>query len=251
MRESLQNLINDADSVRHLRFFSIAQTPIILARITNRPEDFYISLVGELFRCIRAPETSRADWAQLGNAFLQFAAETSDDQLRQYGVSKEDSILFAAAAFYFGDYPASACLAMRRGARPLDNQSLYAGCFDFLARPTELRSHIAIAARESLRIGDLQRLDQLVENSQIAVRDALREGPVTWIAATLLYRLLAGFHLTNLRAILPNGYDEVWTPLCVLLARRKRFGGGFLRGRSGGGACRYSGPWAVPGRGRP
>ncbi|HCJ51410.1 MAG TPA: DEAD/DEAH box helicase [Gallionella sp.] len=221
MKESLQNWINDADSVRHLRFFSIAQVPILLARITNRPEDFYISLVGELFRCIRTPETSRADWAQLGNAFLQFSAETSDDQLRQYGVSKEDSILFAASAFYFGDYPASACLTMRRGTRPLDNQSLYAGCFDFLARPIELRSQIAIDARESLRIGDLQRMDQLVENSQIAVRDALREGPITWIAATLLYRLLAGFRLTNLRAVLPNGYDEVWTPLVESLINRQ------------------------------
>lgn len=221
MRASLQDWINDADSVRHLRFFSIAQMPIQLARITNRPEDFYISLVGELFRCINTPDTARSDWAQLGNAFLQFAAETSDEQLRQYGVSKEDAILFASSSFYFGDYPASACLAMRRGMRPLDNQSLRAGCFDFLARPIELRSQIAIDARESLRSGGQARMDQLVNNSLNAERSALTEGPGVWIAAKLLHRLLTSFRLSNLRAVLPSGQDEFWTPLVESLINRQ------------------------------
>jgi hypothetical protein len=63
--------------------FLIAQMPIHLARITNRPEDYYISLVGELFKSLSEPEMSRSDWAQSGNAFLQFSAETSDQQLIQ------------------------------------------------------------------------------------------------------------------------------------------------------------------------
>lgn len=221
MRATLQDWINDADSVRHLRFFSIAQMPIQLARITNRPEDLYISLVGELFRCIDAPETDRSDWAQLGNAFLQFAAETSDEQLTQYGVSKDDATLFAAASFYFGNYPASAYLAMRRSMRPLDNQGPRAGCFDFLARPTELRSQVATDAREALRTGDPQRMDQLVDTSLVAVRNSLQEGPEAWIAAKLLHRLLAGFRLSNLRAVLPNGQDEFWTPLVESLIGRQ------------------------------
>lgn len=221
MRAALQNWINDADSVRHLRFFSIMQMPIQLARITTRLEDYYISLVGELFRCIDLPETSRSDWAQLGNAFLQFSAETSDEQLMQYGVSKEDATLFAAASFYFGDYPASACLAMRRGGRPSENQSLRAGCFDFLARPAELRAQTAIDARELLRIGDQQQLDSLAQNSLIAERRALHEGAGAWIAAKLLSRLLERFRQTNLRAVLPNGHLEFWTPLINSLIDRQ------------------------------
>ena len=195
--------------------------PIHLAHVTNRPEDFYISLVGELFRCINALEASRSDWAQLGNAFLQFSTETSDEQLKKSGISKEEATLFAASSFYFGDYPASACLAMRRGTRPLDNQSTRAGCFDFLARPTELHSQVAIDAREALRVGDLQQMDLLVHNSLIEVRSALLEGPSAWIAAKLLHRLLTGFRVSNLRAVLPNGHDEFWTPLVESLISRQ------------------------------
>lgn len=221
MRATLQDWINDADGVRHLRFFSIAQLPIHLARITNRPEDLYISLVGELFRCLDVPETARSDWAQLGNAFLQFAAETSDEQLTRFGISKDDATLFASGSFYFGDYPASACLAMRRGVRPLNNQGPRAGCFDFLARPTELHSQVAIDTREALRTGDLQRVNQFVDSSLVAVRRALQDGPEAWIAAKLLHRLLAGFRLSNLRAVLPNGQDAFWTPLVESLISRQ------------------------------
>ncbi|WP_035881679.1 DEAD/DEAH box helicase [Cupriavidus metallidurans] len=221
MRANLQNWINDADSVRHLRFFSIAQTPIHLARITNRPEDYYISLVGELFRSMETPDTSRDDWAQLGNAFLQFSVETSDEQLRQHGIAREEATLYAAASFYFGDYPASACLAMRRGGRPPENQSLQAACFDFLARPPVLESAFALAVRESLRIGDMQRLARMTEATRLAERRALQEGPGPWIAAKLLHRLLNSFNRSHVRAVLPDGHLEFWHPLVASLLDRQ------------------------------
>lgn len=221
MRPNLQNWINDADSVRHLRVFSIMQMPIQFARITTRLEDYYISLVGELFRCVNVPETSQSDWAQLGNAFLQFSAETSDEQLIQLGISKEDATLFSAASFYFGDYPASACLAMRRESRPSDSQSLLASCFDFLARPAVLHSQTAIHIRELLRSGDLPQMEQLVNDVLVAEKTALQNGPATWIAAKLLNRLLSRFSQTNLRAVLPNGNHDFWTPLVNSLIDRQ------------------------------
>ena len=50
MRASLQAWINDADMARHLGQFSVATLPIELTQIENRFADYYISLVGELFR---------------------------------------------------------------------------------------------------------------------------------------------------------------------------------------------------------
>lgn len=221
LRESLQNWINDADNVRHLRFFSTPSIPIRLAHVVNRPQDFYVSLVGELFSCIQAPDTSRFDWAQLGNAFLQFAAEMSDAQLNQYGICKEDAVLFAAASFYFGNYPASAYLAMRRCTRPLDTQRSRAGCFDFLVKPPELRSSVALEAREALLAGNIDRIGQLVHNSLIAARNSLHEGPSSWIVAILLNKVLENFRVSNLRAVLPNGDDGFWTPLVHSLVNRQ------------------------------
>lgn len=221
MRASLQGWINDADSARHLSHFSIAQIPIQLARISNRPEDYYISLVGELFRCINLPDCSSSDWAQLGNAFLQFSSETSNARLGRYGVSREDAALFSAASFYFGDFPASACLSMRNSTRPDDNEGLRAACFDFLARPQVLESQVAQELQNLLKAGAIEQLNDNVERSVVAAREALLEGPERWIAATLLSKILIRFRQSNLRAVLPDGGADFWSPLVHSLVDRQ------------------------------
>lgn len=220
MRESLQNWINDADNVR-MRSFLAPQIPIDLAHVMNRPQDFYISLVGELFNCLRTPSTSGSDWAQLGNAFLQFAVEMSDMQLAQYGISREESILLSAASFYFGNYPASAYLAMKRASRPPSNEISLAGCYDFLVKPTELGSIIAHAVREALVSGNQTQMERLLHNSRDAVQKALHEGPIPWIHAVLMNKLLESFHLSSLRSVLPDGNDAFWTPLVESLIYRQ------------------------------
>lgn len=190
---------------RHLGQFSVAALPLELAQIGSRLADYYISLVGELFDGIHSMDTPSDDWAQLGNAFLQFSKETPAEQLEALGISKDEAALFAAAAFYFGDFPASACLAMRQSARPSDPQSSWAACYDFLARPSNLGSQTAIDVQEHLRSGDLVGLSDKVEASTTAAQNALADGPDVWVAAALLNRLLARFERSNIRAVLPEG----------------------------------------------
>lgn len=221
MRASLQQWINDADTARHLRHFQFAQIPIELARIGNRLDDYYISLVGELFNNLRAQEVPTSDWAQLGNAFLQFSVETNEAQLRDRGISKEDAALFAAAAFYFGGFPASAYLAMRPSRRPADPAGLRAACFDFLVRPAVLQSDLARALQDALKGGDIAQVAAQLETSRTRVQDALEEGPEAWIVAKLISRLLERFSQTNLRAVLPQGELAFWTPLVRSLVDRQ------------------------------
>jgi superfamily II DNA/RNA helicase len=206
---------------RHLGQFSVAALPIELAQIGNRLTDYYISLVGELFDGIHSTNTPSDDWAQLGNAFLQFSKETPAEQVQALGISKDEAALFAAAAFYFGDFPASACLAMRQSTRPADPQSPWAACYDFLARPGNLGSETAIEVREHLRSGDLLGLSDNVEASATEARNALADGPATWVAAALLSRLLARFEASNIRAVLPEGATAFWTPLINSFIDRK------------------------------
>lgn len=221
MRASLQRWINNADTARHLRHFQFAQLPIELGPIDHRLDDYYISLVGELFANLHEPEVAPADWAQLGNAFLQFSVEMTEDQLQDRGISREDAALFASAAFYFGDFPASACLAMRRSAQPADGTSLRAACYDFLARPGTLQSNFAREIQEELKAGNLDR----IALRGVALRErearALEEGPEIWIVARLLRGLLERFQQTNLRAVLPQGADPFWTPLVRSLIDRQ------------------------------
>ena len=198
---------------RHLGQFSVAALPIELAQIGSRLADYYISLVGELFDGIHSTNVPSDDWAQLGNAFLQFSQETPAEQIEALGISRDEAALFAAAAFYFGDFPASACLAMRQSNRPTDPKSPWAVCYDFLARPSNLGSQIAIEVREQLRSGDLFGLADHVEASATEAQSALADGPDTWVAAALLSRLLARFEESNIRAVLPEGANAFWSPL--------------------------------------
>lgn len=221
MRASLQRWINDTDTARHLRHFQYAQLPIELAHVSNRLDDYYISLVGELFSNLRAPDVPSSDWAQLGNAFLQFSIETTEAQLRDLGISKEDSALFAAASFYFGDFPASACLAMRQSTRPVDPAGLRAACFDFLARPPLLESDLARSLQSALKEGALAQIAEQLELSRVRARVALDEGPESWIVAKLISHLLDRFSHTNLRAILPQGEQLFWEPLVRSLVDRQ------------------------------
>ena len=206
---------------RQLGQFSVVALPIELAQIRNRLAEYYISLVGELFDGIHSPDTPSDDWAQLGNAFLQFSNETPAEQVEALGISRDEATLFAAAAFYFGDFPASACLAMRQAARPFDQRSPWTACYDFLARPGNLRSETAIEVREHLRSGDLLALSNNVEASASEARNALADGPGSWVAAALLSRLLARFEDSNIRAVLPEGETAFWTPLIDSFIDRK------------------------------
>lgn len=221
MREILQNWINDADNFRHLRHFNIAQLPIELAHLGSRLDDYYISLVGELFKNLHEVEVSDLDWSQLGNAFLQFSLETTDRQLRERGISKDDAALFAATSFYFGDFPASACLAMRQSSPPSNPATVRATCFDFLARPAALQSELALMLQSALKDGSMDEISKLVDWSQKETKSALEEGPQAWIEAKLMENLLARFNQTNLRAVLPNGEDQYWTPLIHSLVSRQ------------------------------
>ena len=221
MRPSLQRWINNADTARHLRYFQVAQLPIELGSIDHRLDDYFISLVGELFANLHHPEVAPADWAQLGNAFLQFAAEMTPEQLRDRGISGEDAALFAAASFYFGDFPASAYLAMRRSERPADPASLRAACYDFLARPEELQSAFARNLQETLKAGAMEQVAAWTAEAREHEAIALDDGPEAWIVARLMTRLLARFQQTNVRAVLHNGAHPFWTPLVRSLVDRR------------------------------
>lgn len=220
MRAILESWINAADNFRHLQHFAIRQLPIDIAHVVQRSEDYYLSLVGELFDCITNEATTSSEWAVLGNAFLQFSSETTSEQLKRLGINKDEATLYSAASFYFGDYPASACLAMRLNSPIYDDQSHLAACYDFLARPSTLTSETALAVVNAVRDGRLNVLNELIADLEIQKLNSIQQGPDEWVAIELLVKLISEFANTNLRAVLPDGQNQFWTPLVHSLIER-------------------------------
>jgi helicase len=219
MRPSLARWISDADALRHLEYFRVRQALIDFAHISSRADDYYLTLVGELFDHMRNADGDAMAWARLGNAFAQFA-DNREDRLQAIGVSSSEATLFAAAAFYCGGFPASAYLTIRKQP-PVVTDEVYLACFDLLARPSDVRSPLVRELLGALRHGQMTTIEQATANSIKVTKSALYLGPNEWIPARVLQQLLARFQESNIRAVLPQGHTEFWTPLVSSLLNRK------------------------------
>jgi hypothetical protein len=71
MTESLIRWIATADALRHIEHFQ-TEIPLALTFIRERADDYYTSLVGDLFDRMRENSAESTEWARLGNAFAQF-----------------------------------------------------------------------------------------------------------------------------------------------------------------------------------
>lgn len=220
MRSSLARWVGDADALRHLEHFKVDQSSLDLAHVRTRTDDYYLSLVGELFDRMRTNSNDAPGWARLGNAFAQLAAG-QDVRLQRAGISKSEATLFASAAFYCGGFPASAYLTMQGAPPASDDAEAYRACFDLLARPNTMTSNIGGQLIGALRRGNMEKLTAIGINAADRAKVALDVGPDAWIPARLFEQLAQRFLATNVRAVLPRGESEFWTPFVRSLLNRR------------------------------
>lgn len=211
MTESLTRWIGTADAIRHMEHFRIPQVPLDMTYIRERVDDYYTSLVGDLFDRMRENGAESAEWAHLGNAFAQFA-EDDRGLLTRSAISKSEAALYAAAAFYSGGFPASAYLSILR-VQPIPAEGALRACYDLLARPAEPISETVTRLLAAVREGN----EALVAEMTVEARDqaiaALGAGPAEWVPARLYEQLIRRFATVNLRTVLPARPDGFWDPL--------------------------------------
>lgn len=219
MRPVLAKWISDADALHNIQRFGFIQTPMELHYIRARRDDYYISLVGELFDRIRNPYEGSTEWARLGNALTLTGAKEAGGATEASGLLPPETALFAAAAFYFGGYSASAYLTLK-AAGPADITEIHRACYELIARPSTLQSGNVRALVGAVRHGELQIVQGI---SQIAVRqesEGLQSGPDEWVGWRLFRTMLARFEVSNVRAVLPEGESQFWDPLVRSLLNR-------------------------------
>lgn len=220
MREVLSRWVRDADALRQVEHFRLAETPPGLEYVSSRVDDLYLSLTGELFDRIRGDYENPDEWARLGNAFAQFASGPVESDQPDAGVSRAEAALFAAAAFYFGGFPASAYLVLRESA-PAGPDEAFLACHDLLARPSAMSSAVGRSLLTAVRIGDSEAVSSTVAAVAARAASMLDVGPEAWIPARLLERLVRRFAAANVRAVLPGGYSPFWSPLVTSLLDRR------------------------------
>ncbi len=211
MTESLTRWMGTADAIRHMEHFHMPQVPLEMAYIRSRVDDYYTSLVGDLFDRMRENQAESAEWARLGNAFAQFA-EDDAGLLTRSAISRSEAALYAAAAFYSGGFPASAYLSIRR-MRPIPEDGPVRACYDLLARPSEPVSEVVTQLLSALRQGNDTLVTEMNVQASERAAAAMAAGPDEWVPSRLYEQLMRRFSSVNLRAILPPSPNGFWNPL--------------------------------------
>lgn len=211
MTESLTRWMGTADAIRHMEHFRIAQVPLGMAYIRDRADDYYTSLVGDLFDRMRENQPESAEWARLGNAFAQFAEDTAG-LLTRTAISRSEAALYAAAAFYSGGFPASAYLSILR-LQPIPTEGAVRACYDLLARPAEPVSEAVANLLAAVRQGNEALVAEMTVHARDRATAALAAGPDEWVPARLYEQLMQRFATVNLRAVLPERPNAFWDPL--------------------------------------
>lgn len=219
MNGSLAEWIAAADALRHLEHFESEAISQAAEVIRDRADDYYISLVGDLFDSMREDVEDERTWASLGNAFIQFVEE-GHDQLSRNGIDRAEAALYSAAAFYCGGFPASAYLSMVR-MNPVPSEGLTRACYDLLARPASPLSTAVQGLLGALQDGNSAYIAQMRDAAAADARRTLGEGPEEWVPARLYQHLLKRFSAVNLRAVLPERPTGFWSPLVNALVSRR------------------------------
>jgi len=220
VRTTLAKWVGDADALEHIQRLGVSLKPPELSYLSTRGEDYYISLVGELFDRIREPYPDPIDWSRLGIAITQAGnIGQGTSGIVSQGVPPAESAVLAAAAFYLGGYPASAYITLKAiDASALSGNQL--ACYELLARPATVRSPSVGALVSAVRKGTLRVVRDLYEEALEQEGRNLNDGPEEWVASRLFRCMVERFAATNIRSILPDGESEFWHPLVRSLLER-------------------------------
>jgi hypothetical protein len=194
-----------------MEHFRIAQVSLEMGNVRDRIDDYYTSLVGDLFDRMRENQAESAEWARLGNAFGQFA-EDDAGILTRSTINRSEATLYAAAAFYSGGFPASAYLSIIR-MRPVPESGTTRACYDLLVRPAAPVSYTVGRLLAALREDNPESVTNMAEQAQAQANIALAAGPDEWVPARLYEQLMRRFASVNLRAVLPARPAGFWDGL--------------------------------------
>ena len=210
MREPLAAWVNSADALQHRRRFNLVSIPEGLEPVESRSEDYHTALIGELFARMRNPYGNREDWSRLATALTQIGAAAADRD--HGGVLPVEIALFAGTAYYLGGYSASALLTLHSTVLATAPEP-HRACAELLGRVNPPDSELVKVLVRALRRGDAEEIARVREDASVRLGRALGEGPTEWVGWRLLSEVLSRFAVNNVRAVLPDGNSEFWTPL--------------------------------------
>ena len=170
---------------------SIAKYPFL-----NRPDDFYISLFGEMYDILENFEEKKEDILPVAKGLEIFSIRNKRDNF--VGVSQPNNILFAAGLYYLSDYAASAHILanlydVANYEREIDKFVL---CF--LKRKLDEENSYCILLNEYLTTGDEKLIQELIRRIEAQKAIAYKHNPYEFSICFLAESILKKFRTNNI-----------------------------------------------------
>ncbi len=162
----------------------------------TRPDDFYISLFGELYEILEKVRGRNEDMLAVAKGIEIYSLKRKRDFFK--GVNQSNNILFAAGLYYLSDYAASAFILSK--LFPIDSftEEIDRFVICFLKRELDTENRLCVLLNRFLTTGRRIHLREL-QGEIIAIKnEAYNSTPYIYSVAFLAEVMLSKFFLNNI-----------------------------------------------------
>lgn len=187
----------------------------------NRPDDFYISLFGELYDILDSPDGRKEDMLSVAKGMEIFSLSKKRDSFK--GVNQSNNILFAAGLYHLSDYTASAYILAK--LFPVDNFTKEIDRFVicFLKRELDAQNRLCRSLNLFLQTGAGVFLQTLRRRIQSIKTSAYSSDPYVFSVAFLAEVIIDKFMANNIWGdLIVHNMRTHWRDY-VQLATKKTF----------------------------
>jgi len=183
---------------------SIAKYPFL-----NRPDDFYISLFGEVYDILENLDEKKDDILSVAKGLEIFSLKKKKDSF--IGVNQPNNILFAAGLYYLSDYSASAYILANLYDTANYEREIDKFVLSFLKRKLDDENIYNKLLNQYLNTGDEKFIKELLQLIEQQKNNSYKYNPYEFSVFFLAESILKKFSNHNIWAdLLKHNSNEHW-----------------------------------------
>ncbi|MFN3852197.1 MAG: DEAD/DEAH box helicase [Spirosomataceae bacterium] len=208
--KTLSLWIAQSESWQTFMDFNLPEDSIAKYPFLNRPDDFYISLFGEMYDILENLDEKKDDILPVAKGLEIFSLRNKRDKF--VGVNQPNNILFAAGLYYLSDYTASAYILANlydvvNYEREIDKFVL---CF--LKRKLDDQNSYCKLLNEYLTTGDEKLIQELLLRIEAQKTIAFKHNPYEFSICFLAESILKKFRTNNIWIdLLKHNTSDHWS----------------------------------------
>ncbi len=219
--DTLSLWIAQSESWQTFIDFKLPSDSIAKYLFLNRPEDFYISLFGELYEILENLDSNKAEILSIAKGLEIYSLREKRDNF--IGVNQPNNILFAAGLYYLADYPASAYILANLYHTSNYGQEIERFVFCFLKRIHDRQNRYSKILSQYLETGNQRIIHNLLKVIQEQKNIAYKNNPYLFSIYLLAESIVNKFISNNIWSdLLEYNTIEHWSPF-VNISLKKDF----------------------------